>query len=263
MLRSEHLQMDTYLKNKILKLEIIKLNKSYENQNILRNISLKVYQNEFVSILGTSGCGKSTIFNIIAGITIPNSGNVIIDGVDTTGETGVASYMHQKDLLLPWMKIIDNAALPLIIKGIKKEEAKQTVLKYFEAFGLSGCEKKYPKMLSGGMRQRAALLRTYMFSNNLMLLDEPFGALDAITRSKMQYWLQDMASNLKTTIVFITHDIEEAILLSNRIYILSGTPATVKTEVLVELPKARTKDIITSVEFNEIKKTIINDLVDN
>lgn len=255
--------MNTYLQNKLLKLEIIKLTKSFGNENIINDISLKVYKNEFISILGPSGCGKSTIFNIIAGLIKPNSGNVIVDGVDTTGTAGVVSYMHQKDLLMPWMKIIDNAALPLVIKGMEKQEAKQMVSKHFKTFGLAGCEEKYPQMLSGGMRQRAALLRTYMFSNNLMLLDEPFGALDAITRSKMQYWLLDMASNLKTTIIFITHDIEEAVLLSNRIYVLSDKPATVKAEILVELPKLRTRDIITSPKFNEIKKKIIDNLMYN
>lgn len=255
--------MNTYLQNKILKLEITKINKSFENENILRNISLKIYQNEFVSILGPSGCGKSTIFNIIAGLIEPSSGKVIIDSADVTGKTGVVSYMNQKDLLLPWMKVIDNATLPLIIKGMKKKEAVLMVLKYFKVFGLSGCEEKYPQMLSGGMRQRAALLRTYMFSNNLMLLDEPFGALDAITRSKMQYWLLDMASNLKTTIIFITHDVEEAILLSDRIYVLSDRPAVVKNEIIIDLPKIRSRSIITSIKFNEIKRGILDNLMYN
>lgn len=249
------LQMSTCQKNK---LEVKNIKKYFDNNIVVNNISINVKEKEFVSILGPSGCGKSTIFNIISGILPLQEGKILIDGEDYTGKVGRVSYMHQKDLLLSWKKVIDNVALPLIIKGKSKNEAREEVKKYFHTFGLDGFEHKYPFQLSGGMKQRVALLRTYMFSKDIMLLDEPFGALDAITRSKMHQWLLNVAKELNTTILFITHDIEEAIFLSDRIYVLSDKPATLKEEIVVNLPSQRQKDIITSSNFNQIKRKIIN-----
>lgn len=226
------------------------VSKSFEENTILKDISFEVKEGEFVSLLGPSGSGKSTILNIISGILKPDTGEARV--------SGEISYMHQKDLILPWKKVIDNAALPLYIKGKSKTEGRKQVEKYFEPYGLKGYEYKYPFQLSGGMKQRVAFLRTYMTSNNIMLLDEPFGALDAITRSKMQNWLLHIIKDLKSTILFITHDIEEAIYLSNRIYILSDKPAYIKGEICVDLPKNRTKDIITSDKFVDIKKQVLN-----
>lgn len=251
--------MNTF-QNKKIKLSTDKICKDYEGMPILQDITISLYENEFVSILGPSGCGKSTLFNIISGLDAPESGAYYIDGEYSIGKLGKVSYMHQKDLLLPWKKIIDNLALPLIIKGKAKGEAKEEAGKYLKTFGLDGFEDKYPNQLSGGMRQRAALLRAYLFSKNIMLLDEPFGALDAITRSKMHYWLLNVVKNLNTSILFITHDIEEAILLSDRIYVFSERPATVKDEITVDLKGERNKDIITSPEFNLIKKRILSNL---
>jgi len=251
--------MNTSL-NKKSKLHTDKICKNYEGMPILNNVSIALYENEFVSILGPSGCGKSTLFNIIAGLDTPESGTYYIDGEDSAGKLGKVSYMHQKDLLLPWKKILDNLALPLAIKGMGSKEAKEEAAKYLKTFGLEGFEDKYPNQLSGGMRQRAALLRAYLFSRNIMLLDEPFGALDAITRSKMHDWMLNVVKNLNTSILFITHDIEEAILLSDRIYVLSDRPATVKDEIAVNFKGERNKNITTSPEFNEIKKRIIDDL---
>ncbi|WP_251861926.1 ABC transporter ATP-binding protein [Clostridium sp. Marseille-Q2269] len=247
--------MSTCQKNK---LEVKNIKKYFDNNIVVNNISINVKEKEFVSILGPSGCGKSTIFNIISGILPLQEGKILIDGEDYTGKVGRVSYMHQKDLLLSWKKVIDNVALPLIIKGKSKNEAREEVKKYFHTFGLDGFEYKYPFQLSGGMKQRVALLRTYMFSKDIMLLDEPFGALDAITRSKMHQWLLNVAKELNTTILFITHDIEEAIFLSDRIYVLSDKPATLKEEIVVNLPSQRQKDIITSSNFNQIKRKIIN-----
>lgn len=249
--------MSTYQKNK---LEVKNIKKSFDNSLIVKDLSFYVRENEFVSLLGPSGCGKSTIFNIIAGLLRAEEGKVTMDEEDYTDKVGRVSYMHQKDLLLPWKKVIDNAAIPLVVRGKKKNEARKEVEKYFHTFGLDGFEYKYPFQLSGGMRQRVALLRTYMFSKDIMLLDEPFGALDAITRSKMHYWLLNVVKELNTTILFITHDIEEAILLSDRIYVLSDKPATIKEEIVVDLPSQRKKDIVTSSKFNEIKRKIINAL---
>jgi ABC-type nitrate/sulfonate/bicarbonate transport system ATPase subunit len=183
---------------------------------------------------------------------------VIIEGEGYTGKTGRVSYMYQKDLLLPWRKVIDNAALPLVIKGVKKQQARDTVKPFFKIFGLEGFEHKYPFQLSGGMRQRAALLRTYMFSKDIMLLDEPFGGLDAITRAKMHQWLLEVLQQLEASVLFITHDIEEAIFLSDRIYILSERPAFIKKEIRIDLKRPRTKEVLISKEFNDLKAEILS-----
>ncbi|MCB2298987.1 ABC transporter ATP-binding protein [Clostridium tagluense] len=242
------------------KLRVSNIKKTFGSMDIINDVSFYASENEFISLLGPSGSGKSTIFNIISGLLLQDSGKIIIDGRECHGNIEKVSYMHQKDLLLPWKNIVDNTTLSLIIKGKSKKEARAEVLTHFKTFGLQGFEYKYPFQLSGGMRQRAALLRTYMSSSDIMLLDEPFGALDAITRSKMHYWLIDVIKELKATIIFITHDIEEAIFLSDRIYVLSDKPATIKKEIIVDLPKNRTADIVTSEKFNEIKRIILQTL---
>ncbi len=244
--------------SKTYKLEVKNIYKSYKDTHVLNNISINLNDNEFVSLIGPSGSGKSTIFNIIAGLLKPDKGHIYIEGKDCTGETGKISYMYQKDLLLPWKKIIDNVALPFIIKGDSKKEAREKVSEYFDIFGLEGFEYKYPFQLSGGMRQRAALMRTYMFSKDIILLDEPFGGLDAITKTKMQHWLLKIFRKLKASILFITHDIEEAVFLSDRIYILSDRPASIKKEVFIGMERPRVKEIITTKNFNSYKKQIIN-----
>ena len=247
--------MNIYQKNK---LSINNIYKSFEDTAVVDNVSLELREREFVALLGPSGSGKSTLFNIIAGLIRPDKGRVFIEGKDFTGKTGRVSYMYQTDLLLPWKKIIANAALPLVIKGIKKKKAREMVRDYFKIFGLEGFEYKYPFQLSGGMRQRAALMRTYMFSKDIILLDEPFGGLDAITKRKMQYWLLEVLDNLRASIFFITHDVDEAIFLSDRIYILSDRPAKVKAELFVDLPKPRSNETLTTSRFNQIKKHIMN-----
>lgn len=251
--------MSTYQNSKE-KLRVSNIKKTFGNMNIINDVSFYATENEFISLLGPSGSGKSTIFNIISGLLLQDSGKILIDGEECYGGFKKVSYMHQKDLLLPWKNILDNATLSLIIKGKSKKEARAQVISHFKTFGLQGFEYKYPFQLSGGMKQRAALLRTYMASADIMLLDEPFGALDAITRAKMQYWLIDVIKELNATIIFITHDIEEAIFLSDRIYVISDKPATIKKEIIVDLPKNRTKDIITTEKFNEIKKNILQTL---
>lgn len=208
-----------------IKLELKNVKKSFDNTKILDEITIKVKEGELVSILGPSGSGKSTIFNIITNITKEDSGEVIVNGD--------ISYMHQKDLLLPWKNILDNVSLPLVLKGENKKEARSKAQEYFETFGLKGYEKNHPHQLSGGMRQRANFLRTFINSSDIMLLDEPFGALDSITRYKMQEWLLQVRNNLNMTTLFITHDVEEAILLSDRIYIISEKPSKIKQEFKV------------------------------
>ncbi len=227
---------------------------------IIDDVSFYLNKNEFVTLIGPSGCGKSTIFNMIAGIVSIDKGKVYIDGQDCTGKVGQVSYMYQKDLLLPWKKVIDNTILPLIIKGETVTEARKKVIPYLKLFGLEGFEYKYPFQLSGGMRQRAALLRTYMFSKDIVLLDEPFAGLDAITRSKMQSWLLQVVDKVKATVLFVTHDIEEAIYLSDRIYVLTERPARIREEVSIPLPKPREREIVTSTRFNLIKRHILLNL---
>ena len=250
--------MTTYHSNNEIKLEINNIYKTFEDTSVLEGISLQLKNKEFVTILGPSGSGKSTIFNIISGLLKPNSGEVVIEGESYTGKTGRVSYMYQKDLLLPWSKVIDNAAMPLIIKGMKKQKAREKVNPFFSVFGLEGFEYKYPFQLSGGMRQRAALLRTYMFSKDIMLLDEPFGGLDAITRGKMHEWLLGVLRQLEASVLFITHDIEEAIYLSDRIYILSERPAVIKKEILINLDRPRGRELLTTKEFTDLKAEILS-----
>ena len=238
--------MSSYQNKLILK----NVSKSFESMEILKDITIKVKEGELVSILGPSGSGKSTIFNILTNIIKADSGEASVNGS--------LSYMYQKDMMVPWKKVIDNIGIPLVFKGNSKKDSRNEVLKHIEEFGLKGFEYKYPYQLSGGMKQRANFLKTYLTSNDIMLLDEPFGALDSITRRKMQRWLMDLTKEMNSTILFITHDIEEAILLSNRIYIISEKPAVIKGEVIVDLPKERNDEIVTSDKFIEIKKEILS-----
>lgn len=240
------------------KVEIRNVTKSFGEMHTLDNISLTLEENQFVTILGPSGSGKSTLFNIVAGLSKPDSGEVLIEGESYIGKTGKVSYMHQKDLLLPWKDILENVSLPLILKGVSKKDAQKKSLEYFHLFGLDGFEKNYPNQLSGGMRQRASLLRTYLFSNDIMLLDEPFGGLDAITKRKMQQWLLEVFKNLNASIFFITHDIDEAIFLSDKVYVFSERPASIKAIFEVNIARPRGMDTFTSKEFNEMKKEILN-----
>lgn len=242
----------------MFKLEVRDLVKNYGDLETLAGINLKLSEGEFVAIVGPSGCGKSTLFNIISGLHQPDSGQVYIDGQDVTGHTGRVSYMHQKDLLLPWKTILDNVCLPLVIKGANWREARDRAAPYFSAFGLAGFEQHYPAQLSGGMRQRAALLRTYLFASDIMLLDEPFGALDAITRRQLQLWLLATLERYRTSVLLITHDVEEAILLSDRIYILTDRPAKVKEEIIVPLARPRSSDMLTSMDFIALKRRLLD-----
>ena len=238
-------------------LKVNEVSKSFENEEIIENISLELHQGEIVSLLGVSGGGKTTLFNIIAGLSVPDKGEVYLEGENITGKPGNISYMLQKDLLLPYRTIIDNVALPLMIRGMKKKEAREKASVYFEEFGLEGTQKKYPSQLSGGMKQRAALLRTYLFSEKVALLDEPFSALDMITKGSVHEWYLDVMEKIKLSTLFVTHDIDEAILLSDRIYLLTGKPGTITKEIVIKEAKPRVKDFNLTEEFLAYKKEII------
>lgn len=239
------------------KIEVTGISSKYEDLRVLEDISLFADERELVSILGPSGCGKSTLFNIISGLIKPDAGKVLINGEDHTGKPGRVSYMHQKDLLFPWRTIMDNVIIPLVIRGEAIEKARAQADKYFSVFGLEGFQDRYPSQLSGGMRQRAALLRTYMFKSDIMLLDEPFGGLDAITRRKMQEWLLQVLEKLGSTILFITHDIDEAIFLSDRIYLFTERPASVRRVFTVDIDRPRGSKTFTSDRFNRLKESIL------
>ena len=169
--------------------------------------------------------------------------------------------MQQKDLLMPWRKVIDNMILPLELKGMNKQKSYETALEYLEEFGLSGFERAYPSQLSGGMRQRAALLRTYLINSPIMLLDEPFGALDAITRSEMQNWLLQIWQTKKKSVLFITHDVDEAIYLSDRIYVMSERPGTIIAEIKVDFDRPRNRELLTTQKYLDYKKQIMEKLI--
>ena len=241
-------------------LEINDVSKSFEEEQIIRDISIELKEGEIVSLLGVSGGGKTTLFNIIAGLSMPDKGNVILEGEDITGKPGKVSYMLQKDLLLPYRTILDNVALPLIVRGMKKKEAREKAAGFFEEFGLEGTEKKYPSQISGGMKQRAALLRTYLFSDKVALLDEPFSALDRLTKARVHEWYLDVMEKIKLSTLFVTHDIDEAILLSDRIYLLTEKPGTITKEIVIKEPKPRRRDFHLSEDFLEYKRGIISHL---
>jgi ABC-type nitrate/sulfonate/bicarbonate transport system ATPase subunit len=244
------------------KIEALNIKKSFSNLDTLEDVSVVLEENKFVSILGPSGCGKSTLFDIISGLEKPDKGAVLIEGKNYTGKTGRVSYMHQKDLLLPWRTVLDNACIPLIIKGLSLSKSREKADSYFNLFGLSGFEKYYPGQLSGGMKQRAALLRTYLFSDDIMLLDEPFGGLDAMTRRDMQFWLLKLLANFKSSILFITHSVDEAIFLSDKIYLFSKRPAIVKEVFEINIKRPRDYKVFTSIEFNKIKGEILHLLLE-
>lgn len=239
------------------KLKVRNVSKQFDGKPVLQDVSIELNKGELVCLLGVSGSGKTTLFNVISGLLSPEKGEVLLDGKDITNNPGHISYMLQKDLLLPYRTIEDNVALPLLLKGVKKKAARRQVSSMFEQFGLEGTQKKYPAQLSGGMRQRAALLRTYMFSQDVALLDEPFSALDTLTKSSIHKWYLNVMEDIKLSTLFITHDIDEAILLSDRIYLLSGSPGTITGEIVIKEPKPRCKDFNLTNEFLEYKRRIL------
>ena len=215
------------------KLETRDLTFSYEGKCVLDALNLSVGEGEFVSILGPSGCGKSTFLNILAGILAAESGEVLVDGKPVKGMSSHFAYMPQQDLLLPWKTILDNVCLYGKLHH-REQQAREQAMANMATFGLAGYENSYPRELSGGMRQRAAFLRTALCEADILLLDEPFGALDVITRAEMQDWLLGMRAKLGATTVLVTHDIEEAMYLSDRILIMQGAPASFEKEIVLE-----------------------------
>lgn len=207
--------------------------------DVLEDIDLAVGRREFVSLLGPSGSGKSTLCNIVAGLFPSDRGAILLDGIPLGAARDRVAYMQQKDLLLPWRTVIDNAVLGMEIQGVPLPTARSEARQMLRRFGLEEFERSYPALLSGGMRQRVALVRTLLCRRDLLVLDEPFGALDAMTRSAMQGYLLRLAGEFGRTVLFITHDIEEAVLLSDRIYVLTARPGRVRAQVTLDLPRPR------------------------
>ncbi|MDB5778975.1 MAG: ssuB 3 [Polaromonas sp.] len=245
-------------------IELVNLGKRFgegANQVVaVKGVDMALQKGEFVTLIGPSGSGKSTLFNMIAGLLAPDEdGSVVFNGrKQKHGELlGKVSFMPQRDLLLPWRTVLDNAIVALEVEGLRKAEARDKARALFPEFGLAGFEDKYPHELSGGMRQRVALIRTFLFERDLILLDEPFGALDALTRSLMQRWLLDIWAHHKRTILFITHDIDEAIFLGDKVAVMSTRPGTIKYSETIDLPRPRKAEVTTSAAFSSIKKRLL------
>lgn len=226
-------------------------------QKLISKLSMSIKQGEFVSIIGASGSGKSTLFRLIVGLEEPDSGNILLAKKKVHNRLGKVGYMPQQDLLMPWRTVRENAALPLELKS-KHLIKNHNIDKLLIEFGLGGYEKKYPHELSGGMRQRVSFLRATLTGSNLLLLDEPFSALDAMTKLFMQEWLLEQWSKRDSTILFITHDISEALFLSDRIFVLTETPVQKLEEVIVPIQRPRTQKDLHSPEVLALKEQLID-----
>ncbi len=249
---------------KIAKLALHQIYSTYyaEDQKlpVLEDVTMNVERGEFVSLLGPSGSGKSTLLKIAAGLLKPDRGHVLIDHKDMTGLTGLVGYMPQRDLLFPWKTLKENAALALLSAGMSKKNAYTRVKELLPLFGLAGFADYYPRQLSGGMSQRTALLRTMLIESDLLLLDEPFAALDALTRENLQDWLLTIWDRFRRSILFVTHSIDEAIYLSDRVYIISDRPGKIILEQKIKIARPRSKKVLTTAEFANYKGVLINAL---
>jgi len=220
---------------------------------VLHDISFDVNGGSFVCILGPSGCGKSTLFNAIAGLLPPTSGDIYLENQKITGKTGLVGYMFQKDLLLPWRSVLENIIIGTEVQGKNRAESIARAKSMINKYGLAGFEDYYPRFLSGGMRQRASFLRTMMLDNEVMLLDEPFGALDAQTRLSMQEWLHEVWRDSRKTIIFITHDVDESLFLAEKVLVLSNRPSTIMKTIEVPLPEKRDYEMMGSEEIIKLR----------
>jgi len=227
---------------------------------VIDDLDLDVAAGEFVSIVGPSGCGKSTLLKVVAGLLVPDDGGVEVAGEDVVERPGRVGYMPQKDNLLPWRRALGNAVLGAEIAGVPAKDAEAMARPLFDRFGLAGFEQAWPSQLSGGMRQRLALLRTFLIDKPVLLLDEPFGALDAITRRSMQAWLQDVWSADRRSVVFVTHDVEEALWLADRVVVLSSRPGRIVDVVEVTEPRPRDPDLITDPTFVSLRARLLHAL---
>jgi ABC-type nitrate/sulfonate/bicarbonate transport system ATPase subunit len=226
----------------------------------LRGVTLSVAPGEFASVVGPSGCGKSTLLRLLAGLLVPSSGSACVEGVDGGKLLGASGYMPQRDLLMPWRTVLDNVIVPLEFAGQPRRQARARAQALLPVFGLEDFAQAYPTALSGGMRQRASLLRTVLAGHRLLLLDEPFGALDAITRADLHEWLAGVLAGLGATVILVTHDLEEAVYLSDRVYVMTGRPGHIAAAMPVPLPRPRSYEITVSPAFAALKGDLLASL---
>lgn len=242
-------------------LEACDLALAWQSEVIVAGVNFSLAPDELVCLVGRSGSGKTTLFHALAGLTEPVRGSVLLNGTNITGQPGRVSYMLQKDLLLPQRRVVDNVALPLLAKGMSKREARAKAGELFAEFGLAGTERFFPHQLSGGMRQRAALLRTYLMENPVILMDEPFSALDALTRADMRRWFVDMLSSHGLTAMLVTHDVDEALSVADRILVLAkpepNAPATIVGEVVIEASRDDREEYLLSPAALEAKREVL------
>jgi ABC-type nitrate/sulfonate/bicarbonate transport system ATPase subunit len=227
---------------------------------VLQDVSLYARKREFVTLIGPSGCGKSTLLNIICGLMEPDEGEILLHGERGGPRLGRVAYMPQRDLLLPWRRLMDNLILGPEVLGRDLDQARRGARELLALFGLEGFEDHYPATLSGGMRQRAALMRTFLCRQELVLLDEPLGALDALTRRTLRSWLLEVWARFEQTILFVTHDVEEAIFLSDRVYVLSPRPGRIVRELRVELPRPRSDGVTLGPLFATYREELLRAL---
>jgi len=228
----------------------------------LRDITFSVHDDEFVALVGPSGSGKSTLLDIISGLYAPVGGEITINGetLATPDRLGASSYMHQRDLLLPWRSALDNAALALEVHGVSRKEARRRALARFAEFGLEGFEDAWPAQLSGGMRQRVAFLRTVLAERPLLLLDEPFGALDALSRVVLQTWLLELWERERQAVLFVTHDVDEAVYMADRVIVLTARPGAITHIEQISLARPRAREMLTSETFHHHRVALLEAL---
>jgi ABC-type nitrate/sulfonate/bicarbonate transport system ATPase subunit len=239
------------------KLVAERVSRRFGDTDALSEVTLEVGAGEFVAVVGPSGCGKSTLFNVISGLLKPSAGRVLLDGADVTARTGHVGYMLQKDLLVPWRTVTGNivlgAALTRGAEAADVAEARALAARY----GLGEFLDHYPHALSGGMRQRVALMRTLAMHRDVLLLDEPFGALDSQTRLEMQRWLLEVWSELDRTVLFVTHDVDEAVFLSDRVVVMTPRPGRIEAEIAVGLARPRGLETLTASAFTDVKRQVL------
>ncbi len=224
---------------------------------VLDRVSLNVKEGEFVTLIGPSGSGKSTLFRLIGGVERPDEGSIRISGREIAGERGHISYMPQQASLFPWMSVAANISSALTTAGVGAKEAAALASRWLERIGLGDVAKEYPHVLSGGMQQRVSFLRALLMPRDVMCLDEPFAALDALTRAEMQAWLLGLWEAERRSVLFVTHSIEEALTLSDRIYVLSRAPARVLREIRIPFPRPRRADVWKEPEFVRLKEEVL------